>query len=135
MSIELNKECPYGLHSWHPIIEGTQTVGLICMNCAHTVREEMQYSNLAVSDGGALVEKYLDKYHPAVPDKIQEDLFYFYYWDKRYNTRKKSYVTAFNLHEAEQCIAARFGEILDWDKGIEFIKTEEYMIHRKDRKF
>lgn len=105
------------------------------MNCGHTVRSDMEYSNISVTDSGAIVEKINNQELPAFPDNIRENFFYFYYWDKRYNTRKKGYVTAVNVYKAEQNIAAVFGEIMDWEKGIEFIKTEEYILYRKDPRF
>jgi hypothetical protein len=45
-------ECPPGLHSDVPIIEGGQTVGLICTLCGRSVREDMAYSTLVATERG-----------------------------------------------------------------------------------
>ncbi len=45
-------ECPRGLHHDVPIIEGAQTVGLICTVCGRRVREDMQYSFLVATEKG-----------------------------------------------------------------------------------
>lgn len=50
MSIELDKHCPDMLHDYAPIIEGNQTVGILCTICGKTVRENMQYSDIVVTD-------------------------------------------------------------------------------------
>ncbi len=63
MAINLNlrfrfeKHCPDGMHDWTPIIEGNQTVGLQCLNCPKTVRENMEQSNIIVTDSGSIVER------------------------------------------------------------------------------
>lgn len=47
-----NPECPPGLHHDVPIIEGCQTVGLVCTACGRSVREDMRYSYLIATDQG-----------------------------------------------------------------------------------
>lgn len=49
-----DKECAPGLHSDVPIIEGDQTVGLVCTICGRRVREAMEYSYLVVSPEGLI---------------------------------------------------------------------------------
>jgi len=44
--------CPTGLHSDVPIIEGNQTVGLVCTICGRSIRENMQPSGLVITDNG-----------------------------------------------------------------------------------
>lgn len=46
------KECLQSLHDWLPIIEGNQTVGLVCQTCSKTVRENMEWSFLVVTPQG-----------------------------------------------------------------------------------
>jgi hypothetical protein len=50
MGIELDKKCPTPLHQFHPIIEGCQTVGIVCMVCGLSVREDMQHSGITVDE-------------------------------------------------------------------------------------
>jgi hypothetical protein len=50
MAINLDNKCPYGKHDLHPIIEGTQTVGIVCLQCGHSVRENMEHSSITVGD-------------------------------------------------------------------------------------
>lgn len=57
MSIEFVKhsdatECTPQLHSWVPVIEGKQTVGLVCTVCGKAVRENMQYSEYGIDERG-----------------------------------------------------------------------------------
>lgn len=40
--------CPFGRHDFNPIIEGTQTVGIVCMHCGKAVRENMEHSRVTV---------------------------------------------------------------------------------------
>jgi hypothetical protein len=49
------KQCPPGIHTDVPIIEGDQTVGLICTTCGRSVREDMAISDLIIDERGALV--------------------------------------------------------------------------------
>ncbi len=55
MGIELEKECPSNLHDWTPIIEDNRTVGLQCVNCPKTVRENMEWSSIKVAESGAII--------------------------------------------------------------------------------
>lgn len=48
--IELNKECPEVLHEFTPIIEGGQTVGITCIVCGKSVREDMAHSSISVNE-------------------------------------------------------------------------------------
>jgi hypothetical protein len=52
VAIELDKGCGAGLHNFVPIIEGGQTVGLQCLLCPKTVREDMEQSSFVVSAKG-----------------------------------------------------------------------------------
>jgi len=45
-------QCPPGTHSDVPIIEGSQTTGLVCMICGRAVRENMEYSSLVATEKG-----------------------------------------------------------------------------------
>lgn len=54
MEAELNNKCPDRLHSYVPIIEGAQTVGLVCMLCGKTVREDMEQSGVVVTENKIL---------------------------------------------------------------------------------
>jgi hypothetical protein len=46
------KECLQSRHEWVPIIEGIQTVGVVCQTCGKSVRENMEWSFLVVSAQG-----------------------------------------------------------------------------------
>jgi hypothetical protein len=50
MSIELDNNCARGIHAFKPIIEGTQTVGIFCINCPKIVREDMAHSEVTVDE-------------------------------------------------------------------------------------
>lgn len=47
-----DQRCPSGMHEDVPIIEGSQTVGLVCRACGRRVREDMRYSSLMVTPLG-----------------------------------------------------------------------------------
>jgi hypothetical protein len=49
--MENNSPCRGGLHDFTPIIEGNETVGLVCLidGCGFTVREDMSRSHISVS--------------------------------------------------------------------------------------
>jgi hypothetical protein len=48
-------ECPPGLHSFVPIIEGEETTGLVCTSCGRSVREDMTRSDFVITEKGAVV--------------------------------------------------------------------------------
>jgi len=52
-----NKRCPNNLHDFVPIIEGGETVGLICIidGCGFSVREDMERSSLKVLPDGRII--------------------------------------------------------------------------------
>lgn len=52
MPIEFDRYCADGKHSFSPIIEGGQTVGLKCSACSKTIREDMQQSDIVVTAKG-----------------------------------------------------------------------------------
>lgn len=54
MAISLDKNCIDQLHDWQPIIDGTQTVGLVCMICGKRVREDMERSEIIVQEDGTI---------------------------------------------------------------------------------
>lgn len=67
MAIEFERNgdtCPYGLHQFKPISEGGQTIGIVC-KCGKIVRSDMEYSNITVTDSGAIVEKINNHELPA----------------------------------------------------------------------
>lgn len=48
------QQCLPALHDWTPIIEGNETVGLVCIVCGKRVRESMERSYLAASPHGLI---------------------------------------------------------------------------------
>jgi hypothetical protein len=63
------KPCPRGLHSDIPIIEGNQTVGLICTICGRRVRENMEQSYLIATERGLMDTA-------SVQSQIKEKLYF-----------------------------------------------------------
>lgn len=49
-----NDECPPGMHDTVPIIEGNETVGLVCISCGWRLRENMERSSLLATDKGLI---------------------------------------------------------------------------------
>lgn len=45
-------ECLFGKHDFTPLIEGDQTVGIVCTLCGKSVREDMTYSDFVVTEKG-----------------------------------------------------------------------------------
>jgi len=45
-------QCLTSHHEWLPIIEGNETVGLICTVCGKRIREDMERSHLSASPIG-----------------------------------------------------------------------------------
>jgi len=45
-------ECPPSLHSWTPIVEGTRTTGIVCLECGKSVREDVKVDGVLVSARG-----------------------------------------------------------------------------------
>lgn len=54
-------QCLPGLHTDVPIVEGDQTVGLVCMTCGRSVREDMAESDYYVSENGAFCSMTITK--------------------------------------------------------------------------
>lgn len=48
------KQCPPMLHDWAAIIEGNDTVGLVCVTCGKRIRENMERSHLHASPQGLI---------------------------------------------------------------------------------
>jgi hypothetical protein len=78
MAIDLDKQCPDGKHDFHPIIEGNQTVGLVCLLCDKTVRENMEHSEIYVTGEKHIVGLELLKMpalHPGGPSPRKDPRF------------------------------------------------------------
>ncbi|MDP1675692.1 MAG: hypothetical protein Q8L88_02410 [Bacteroidota bacterium] len=61
MEAKLNNTCPGRIHSYVPIVEGTQTVGVVCMLCGKTVREDMTQSEIVVTDSVIIFPPYFSE--------------------------------------------------------------------------
>ena len=131
MAIEFADKCTEFLHSYVPIVEGGQTVGLFCPRCKKTVREDMSASNVVVTDKEIFNL-------PSGPDKTL--VWYFKYVNKN-GKKKNGSVAAHSRMEAQQRIAAVYGSVMNWDEGIIDLRsiewgTQEYKPrHRKDPRF
>lgn len=62
-----SKRCPPNMHDDVPIVEGDQTVGVVCVICGRSVREDMAHSTMFVASDKGLVDLGAQSHHRKDP--------------------------------------------------------------------